>query len=601
MAADLPHWDLGQFYPAGPASLEEDLAKFEALVEKFAGRRELFPPTGEIGETVSAEVFLTVLDEMTEIVLLESKLAEYASLRAAQDVSDQRAQALEARVERLGAQTNKTLFFMLWWKRLPDELAGPLMDAAPGYRRMLTVARSFRRHTLSEAEEKIVNIKDISGGSFLARIYDSITNDFRFRKPPGAGDGKPGGAEGASGEPELLNREQLAFYFRSPVPAVRRGAYRELMRVYGENGPHLAQFYQALATDWYYEECFLRGHASPRSSRNKRNELSDETVGSLLRVCRQRGPEVFGRFFRLKAKRLGLKKLDRCDIYAPLGGESRSYSYAEGTALVDRAFRGFDGEFADLAARVAREGRLTAAFSPAKRSGAFCSSGRPGETPWVLMTYLGDQRDVFTLAHELGHAVHSQLARRHNVYDFHASLPLAETASTFGEMLLSRALLDAAPGEEARDELRFGLLDDAYATVGRQAFFSVFEAEAHEMILGGATADELSEAYLRNLREQFGDSVDVGGEFRWEWAGIPHFFHSPFYVYAYSFGQLLVYNLWRRYEEEGGSFVPRLKSILARGGSESPEVILGEAGFGPLDDDFWSYGFDVIDGLAGGE
>jgi Oligoendopeptidase F len=218
----------------------------------------------------------------------------------------------------------------------------------------------------------------------------------------------------------------------------------------------------------------------------------------------------------------------------------------------------------------------------------------PADTPWVLMTYNGRRQDLFTMAHELGHGIHSQLAAEHTLFHFHATLPLAETASTFGEMLLADRLMKQSASERERADLLFHLLDDAYATIGRQAFFALFEIQAHEMIENGATVDELAEAYLENLKSQFGDSVEVSDEFRWEWVSIPHIFHTPFYVYAYSFGQLLVYSLWRKYQNEGAAFVPLLTSLLAKGGSDTPENILRHSGLGPLDEEFWQAGFEVI-------
>jgi oligoendopeptidase F len=213
------------------------------------------------------------------------------------------------------------------------------------------------------------------------------------------------------------------------------------------------------------------------------------------------------------------------------------------------------------------------------------------------MSWNGQRRDLFTLAHELGHAVHSLLARDLDVFTYHSALPLAETASTFGEMLLADLLRSKTPEGPERDDLTFQLLDDAYATVGRQAFFALFEVEAHRLIADGATPEELAAAYLENLSAQFGESVAIPPEFAWEWTTIPHFLHVPFYVYAYSFGQLLVYSLWRIRQKEGPDFAGRLKAILAKGGSASPADILASAGLGPLDDDFWAGGFEVVEGF----
>jgi oligoendopeptidase F len=266
---------------------------------------------------------------------------------------------------------------------------------------------------------------------------------------------------------------------------------------------------------------------------------------------------------------------------------------------VRAAFGAFSPRFAALAQRVLEKGHLSARLMPGKQSGAFCASLCPGMAPWVLMSYNQRRQDLFTLAHELGHAVHSQMAEKHNVFHFHSTLPLAETASTFGEMLLAARLMEKARSPEEREDLVFHLLDDAYATVGRQAFFSLFEIEAHRMVEGGATPDELSEAYFKNLESQFGDSLDLSPEFRWEWVSIPHFFHTPFYVYAYTFGQLLVYSLWRVYQREGDSFPARFELLLSRGGSASPASIIAEAGLGPLDEAFWEGGFDYIEELLG--
>jgi oligoendopeptidase F len=201
---------------------------------------------------------------------------------------------------------------------------------------------------------------------------------------------------------------------------------------------------------------------------------------------------------------------------------------------------------------------------------------------------------VATLAHELGHAIHSQLAAEHNLFTFHSSLPLAETASTFGEMMLVDRLLDTDRDATVRQSLLFRQVDDAYATVMRQAYFALFERQAHDMIQHGATVDELSVAYLENLRQQFGDAVQVSDEFRWEWVSIPHIYHTPFYVYAYTFGQLLVLSLYQQYKVEGDAFKPRYLSLLSAGGSKSPENILSVAGIDMRSASFWQGGFDVI-------
>jgi oligoendopeptidase F len=277
--------------------------------------------------------------------------------------------------------------------------------------------------------------------------------------------------------------------------------------------------------------------------------------------------------------------------------DDEEISFEDALQEVKEAFTAFSPELATAAMSVYECKHLSAKKLPNKESGAYCASLSPEDAPWVLLTYKGKRQDVFTLAHELGHAAHSILASPHGIFQFHAALPLAETASTFGEMLLAKRFQDKIQDKNHKRDLSFHLLDDAYATVGRQAFFSLFESQAHDLVREGATAEEISLEYFKNLKEQFGDSVEVGEEFQWEWTSIPHFFHTPFYVYAYSFGQLLVYSLFRLYEVEGDSFVPKFLSILSKGGSESPTDILKSAGLGPLNDEFWRGGFKVIEGF----
>ncbi len=231
---------------------------------------------------------------------------------------------------------------------------------------------------------------------------------------------------------------------------------------------------------------------------------------------------------------------------------------------------------------------------PGKRSGAFCATIEPGLTPWVLTNFQGKADDVLTLAHELGHAVHSLLASKHMALTQDPSLPLAETASTFGEMLVLDRLLSENPEPGLRRDLLIRQMDGNYAVIQRQAYFALFERDAHDAILSNASVDDLSELYWQNLQEQFGDSVELSEDFRSEWVAIPHFYQSPFYVYAYAFGQLLVLALYTQYKQEGAAFIPRYLDILSAGGSASPEAILKQAGIDMRAREFWQGGFDVL-------
>jgi oligoendopeptidase F len=260
-------------------------------------------------------------------------------------------------------------------------------------------------------------------------------------------------------------------------------------------------------------------------------------------------------------------------------------------------FNSFDPRMAQLAEKVFSRDHIDSEVRKGKNSGAFCLTALPDLVPWVLMNYQGQIGDVMTMAHEIGHAVHSMLSEHHSIFTFHPCLPLAETASTFAEMLLADNLLKQDLSAGLRRDLILSQIDDSYATIMRQAFFALFEKEAHAMVQQGATVDELSAAYFENLKTQFGGSIDIGEEFRWEWVSIPHIFSVPFYVYAYSFGQLLVLSLFAQYKQEGKAFVPRYLEILSSGGAEAPGEVLAGAGIDMKQASFWQEGFNVLKGM----
>ncbi|MEW6405756.1 MAG: M3 family oligoendopeptidase, partial [Chloroflexota bacterium] len=511
----------------------------------------------------------------------------FAGLSFTADTQDQAAQSLQARVQQFLAEVeNRTLFFNLWWKELDQANANRLMDAAGDYRYYLEALRLFKPHTLSEPEEKVINLKNVTGPEALNTLYDAITSRYVFKME-------------VNGEVREMTESELFSYRYSTEPELRAKSYQEQFRVFGNDGPILGPMYQTRVRDWYNENIGLRKFSNPIAARNLGNDVPDEAVDALLSVARKNA-KIFQRYFKLKAKYVGIPsgKLRRYDIYAPVARSKKTYEFDRAVNMVLDSFRSFDPKIAELAQRVFDQNRLDSEIRKGKRSGAFCWSVTPDLTPWVLVNYQGTAREVATLAHELGHAIHTMLASHHSTFTFHSSLPLAETASTFGEMMLTDKLLAEETDESVRREILFKQIDDAYATIMRQSFFALFEKQAHEMVLKNASVDELANAYLENLKEQFGDSIELSDEFKWEWVGIPHIYHTPFYVYAYAFGQLLVFSLYQQFKAEGEAFKPRYLKILSAGGSESPERILKEAGINIRDPKFWQGGFDVLDGLV---
>ncbi len=574
-------WSLAPLYPGyGSPELQNAFDLIEEQVTAFEGAR------GKLTPDISSEQFMQILRASEETERVANKLYSFAGLSFTADTQDQTAQTLQSRAQQfLAGMENRTLFFRLWWKGLDEVNAKRLMDASGDYRYYLEALRLFKPHTLTEPEEKVVNTKNVTGSTALINLYDSITNRYTFKLQV---DGKT---------KEMTEGELYSFRYL-PDPKMRAKSYQEQFRVFGGDGVILGQMYQTRLRDWHNENIEMRKFGSPIAARNLMNDIPDEAVDALLNTARK-NVSIFQRYFKLKAKHAGMKKLRRYDIYAPIARSKKTYKFDAAADMVLDSFAAFDPKVADLAKRVFDENRLDSEIRKGKRGGAFCWSVLPELTPWVLINYQGTAREVATLAHELGHAIHSMLAAHHNTFSFQSSLPLAETASTFGEMMLIDKMLSEEKDESVRRDILFKQMDDAYATIMRQSYFALFEKQAHEMVQKNASVDELCAAYLDNLKEQFGDSIDLSDEFKWEWVCIPHIYHTPFYVYAYSFGQLLVLSLYQQFKAEGESFKPKYLKILSAGGSEAPAKILAEAGIDIRSAKFWQGGFDVLEKLVG--
>lgn len=572
-------WTLEDMLPEpGTPEMETFFQEVEARLSTFENLRDRLTPD------IDEKRFLDILKSYEQLCADALLLTAYAYLWFAEDTAEQDALAFRSRVQQFVADMqNRTLFFDLWWKALEDETTARLLPYAGDIRYYLEILRNFKPHTLTEPEEKAINLKNVNGIQAIITLYDMITNAFTFHLT-------------VEGEEKCLTRGQLSFYATSPDPNLRAASYRELHRVYKTQADVLAQIYMARVLDWHSENVKLRHFTTPISVRNLDNDIPDPIAETLLGVIRDNAP-LFQRFFRFKAKALKLEPMRRYDLYAPLSQVEKTYTFDEAVHIVDEAYRAFSPELADKAMRVLAEQHLDSEVRPRKMDGAFCYGPIPALTPWVHVNYQGKINDVSTLAHELGHAVHAMLADVHSPLTFSPSLPMAETASVFGEMLLSDKLLSEDPDPAVRRMLLGNTLDDAYATIMRQGYFVIFENQAHQMIRDGAKPDDLYAAYLNNLREQFGDALEMNEDFRFEWLAISHLYETPFYCYAYAFGNLLVLALYRKYKQLGRSFVPDYLRILSYGGSASPQHIISEAGFDMASPDFWQGGFDALSAM----
>lgn len=558
-------------------SLDSLLDELDKKATAFESKRD------SLSEAMEPAEFHSIIRDYEALLTLAYRAHAYTHLFLFADLKNPTAHNLRDRVDQvLTGIDNRTLFFTLWLKGLSPEAAARLAPEGD-YRYYLQNLLKYKPYTLKESEEQIINLKDTNGIMAIVRLFDMITSGFTFTIE-------------VDGEKKTLTRDQVTALYRHPSPEMRAAAYQELFRVYEENSTVLAQIYNHRVRDWYSENITLRSYPAPISTRNLDNDIPDQVVDVLLDVCRSNN-DLFQRYFKLKADWLGVDKLRRYDIYAPLTSSDKTFDYAESIDLIMDSFRRFSPDVADMAMQVFSNNHIDAEVRPGKRSGAFCYSVLPGMTPWVHVNYTGKARDVATLAHELGHAIHGIISGDHSLLTHHPSLPLAETASVFSEMLLTERLLAVETDPAVRRDILANAVDDAYATVQRQSYFTLFERQAHQKIMDGKMVHELCEAYLDNLREQFGDAVDVSDDFKWEWVSIPHFYHTPFYTYAYSFGQLLVLSIYQQYRQEGEPFIPRYKKLLAYGGSEEPAKVLREAGFDIASPAFWQGGYDVLRGM----
>lgn len=541
---------------------------------------------------ISTEDFVRMIRMIEEISEALSILGGFAHLQYYSNTFSNDAAAFVTKIEKfISEMENRMIFFDLWFKKDLDEVnANRLIGTVPfDYREYLRHKRLAAKYSLTEPEEKIITTLEVSGPNALVKIYDRMTTAFEFTLQLKKGK--------KTVKKTFLNKEKLLSMVRSPIPKERETAYKTLWKVYEKNGGVLGEIYNNIVLEWHDENLSIRGFKSPISVRNLYNNLDDTTVETLLKVCKQNSG-VFQKFFIEKAKILGIKKLRRYDLYAPISKKEssvRTYRYNKAAEIVLETFRKFDSRFSEFAERLFAERHVDSEIRKGKLSGAFCYTVSPKRTPYVLLNFDGKTRDVSTMAHEFGHAIHSMAAADKPILVSHAPLPLAETASVFAEMLLTDNMLERLPNKERRILLA-EQIDDMYATIMRQGYFTLFEIDAHDAIIKqNATIDKVAERYLDNITEQFGDSVTVTPDFKWEWLYIPHFYHTPFYCYAYSFGNLLVLSLYQQFKREGESFVPKYIEILHSGGSQKPEELLKNLGMDITKESFWQQGFDFIE------
>jgi oligoendopeptidase F len=576
-------WDLSDLYadPDDPA-LEADLDRALAEARDFAERYR-----GQIA-ALEASALADAIDRFEALQEPLVRASAYAQLLFAADTSHPRHGALLQRVQERGTEIrNEVLFFELEWvaldaKRADAQLADPALARR---RHLLRSLRRYRPHVLSEPEERILGEMATTGRNAFARLFDELMADLKFDVE-------------RDGETQRLGEEEVLSLLYDPDRDCRRAGARALTEGLRAHARPLAFIFNTLVQDKSIDDR-LRSYPVPMAARNLANEIDDASVESLLSACAARYPLV-ARYYRLKARILGLDRLEDYDRYAPLAADVGTRSFDDARRIVLDAYADFSPRMEEIARRFFDARWIDAELRDGKRGGAFCAATLPSLHPYVLLSYTGNLRDVMTVAHELGHGVHQSLAAQQGLFEQDTPLTTAETASVFGEMLVFRRLMREESDPAVRLGLLCGKLEDAFAKVFRQVAMTRFEELLHAARReeGELPIDRVNALWMEANRPMFGDAVHLSQDYAWWWLYIPHFVHSPFYCYAYAFGELLVLALLRRYDEEGEAFVPRYLELLGAGGSDSPEALLARIDLDIGDPAFWDGGLAVLEDMV---
>jgi oligoendopeptidase F len=572
-------WDLdplvdGEGVEGIERRLTEALTRAQAFAERHAGR------LAELDGAGLAEA----MRELAAIHELVARAGYYASLRFSTDTADPANGALLQRVQEQETQIQTTLlFFELEWAALPEQRAQELLagDGLDFCAHHLRNVRRYREHLLSEPEEKILAEKSLTGAGAWTRLFEELTSAIEVRLD---GDGGEGVALDVA-----LSRLAL------PDRELRRTTAEAVTAALAPGLRTRAFLFNTLLADKAADDR-LRRYPHWLAARNLANEASDESVQALVEAVRGRY-EIARRWYRLKARLLGLDRLADYDRMAAVTEDEVRFPFAQAREVVLDCYSAFSPELGALARRFFDERRIDAPVRPAKRGGAFCASAVPAVFPYVLLNYTSRRRDVLTLAHELGHGVHFALAAEQGIFHQHTPLTLAETASVFGETIVFGRLLEADSAPASRLALLAENLEDTIATVFRQIAMNRFEELVHNARRGEGelSVARFGELWAESQTELLGDSVEITNGYRSWWSYIPHFIGSPGYVYAYAYGQLLALSVYERYEHEGAEMVPRYLQMLRAGGSRSPQQLGAIVGVDLADPGFWQAGLDLVE------
>lgn len=577
---DLPNWDLSDLYAAADApELKRDMDWLEAACADFAKDYE-----GKLAE-LDAKGMLDCVLRYERIDSVAGRVMSFAGLRYYQNTMDaERAKFMVDMQDKITTYTTPLVFYTLEINRIPDDTLDALFtqnaDLAR-YKPIFERLRAMKPYQLSDELEKFLHDTSTVGAAAWNRLFDETIAGMMFEV-----DG------------EAYNIEGTLNFLSEPDRTKREAAARELASKFGGQIKLFARVHNTLAKEKEIHDRW-RGLPSAQAGRHLSNHVEPEVVEALRNAVVAAYPKLSHRYYALKAKWMGLETMQVWDRNAPLPQEdTRTVDWDEATKTVVEAYGAFDPEMARIAEPFFTKGWIDAGVKSGKAPGAFAHPTVAEVHPYVMLNYLGKPRDVMTLAHELGHGVHQVLAAGQGELLSSTPLTLAETASVFGEMLTFRKLLDAAPDQATRKTLLAGKVEDMINTVVRQIAFYDFECKLHEARSNGElTPEEIGELWMSVQGESLGPVFEFMDGYETFWAYIPHFVHSPFYVYAYAFGDGLVNALYAVYEEGDPDFQSKYFEMLKAGGSKHHKELLAPFGLDASDPAFWDKGLSMISGM----
>ncbi|MCG9895030.1 MAG: M3 family oligoendopeptidase [Fimbriimonadaceae bacterium] len=576
-------WDLTSLFSGlDDPKIEATWEEVDRLITAFEADYR-----GKVGSgSLTAAELERAIRRYEEIGIVGYKPASFASLVYAADTSKPEHGAFyQAQMERGSESRVRMMFFELELQEASQEWIDAMMAAEElaDCRHFLSVVRVASPYRLSEEKEVLLEEVSNTGARAWVRLHEDLTSNhvFRFTHPE-------------TGEVEELTESEVLHRLRHEDRAIRQAAGDSLSAGLKELERTIVFTYNTLMADKKLEDR-LRGYDSPEQSRHQANELEAETVQTVLDLCRERS-DLVARYYRVKREILGLDELTHIDRYAPLFDAKTKVGWEEAREMVLKSFGSFSPTLADRADEFFQKSWIDAAPRAGKRGGAFCSYITPDLHPVVLMTYQDSIEDVMTLAHELGHGVHASLSRKQSLINYHGTLPLAELASIFGEMLVFERVVGDLP---LRDQVALYAqkIEGIFASVHRQAAMCRFEMRCHRLRReeGEISAETFGELWQEELQSMFEDSVALGDQHRMWWTYVGHFFFAPFYVYAYAFGELLTLAIYQKAKAAGPDFADRYVDVLERGGGETPHELMARLGVDLRDPEFWKGGFRVIE------